>query len=365
MPLLFNGAYAECDDKSYEAEATYYLGFQILSALFSINQLLSETDNFAWDNRCQYYHYYSDHLLYSVGQIANRFIISNKDKGLILKRKEMNRNNYRFSDKAYPIISDKRARNMIEQPIKNNSELLINMSYKRKLPGKNKLIQEETRYIKIAIRNTDEKSVSIDIRQPSSFDTQKALDILKKIAGEDSDSPVYLSHLNLELLTNKNKVTFFDKLSAISFSNWRLKTVTGITVKKSTITDDDDLDSEISDDEGESGTLAGINQAVLNGSGLRSNEFVQKSLDQGYYISSMKYRYTCTQEAGEFIVGISSKGDNLRVDMEKTYCDEDGTLYIQPFAKNQQDEIIRLFQKSANDIFYELISEQKRCNTTP
>ncbi len=124
MPLLFNGAYAECDDKSYEAEATYYLSFQILSALFSINQLLSETDNFAWDNRCQYYHYYSDHLLYSVGQIANRFIISNKDKGLILKRKEMNRNNYRFSDKAYPIISDKRARNMIEHIDEHNQTII-------------------------------------------------------------------------------------------------------------------------------------------------------------------------------------------------------------------------------------------------
>ena len=269
-----------------------------------------------------------------------------------------------FADGFNAIRSTSYQGYMIEHPIKSDSELFVNISYKRKSPGKNKLIQEETRFIKIAIRKTDKNSVSIDIRQPSSFDTQKALDILKKIVGEEADSPVYLSHLNLDLLTDKNKVMFFDKLSAISFSNWRLKTVTGITVRKSNITDDDDLDSEINDDEGETGTLAGINQAVLNGSGLRSNEFVQKSLDQGYYISSMKYRYTCTQEAGEFIIGISSKGENLRVDMEKSYCDEDGSLYIQPFPKNQQDEIIRLFQKSANDIFYKLISKQKNKSTT-
>lgn len=140
--------------------------------------------------------------------------------------------------------------------------------------------------------------------------------------------------------------------------------VTGITVRKSDIIDDDALDSEISDDNDETGTLAGINQAILNGSGLRSNEFVQRSLDQGYYISSMKYRYICTKEAGEFIIGISSKEDNLRVDIEKSYCDEDGTLYIQPFMKNQQDEIIHLFQKAANDIFYDLIAEQKSKSTT-
>lgn len=247
----------------------------------------------------------------------------------------------------------------IEQPIKSDSELLVNMSYKRKLPGKNRLIQEETRFVRIAIRKNGKDEVCIDIRQPSSFDTQKALDLLKKIVGESDETGVYLSHINLALLTDKNKVSFFDKLSAVSFSGWRLKTVTGITVRKTNISDDDDIDSEISDDEGQTGTLAGINQAVLNGSGLRSNEFVQNSLDQGYYISSMKYRFTCTQEAGEFIVGISSKGENLRVDIEKSYCDEDGKLYIQPFPKSQQDEIIRLFQKAANEIFYDLIAEQR------
>ena len=247
----------------------------------------------------------------------------------------------------------------IEQPVKNDSELLVNMSYKRKLPGKNKLIQEETRFVRIAIRKTGNAEVCIDIRQPSSFDTQKALDLLKKIVGESDETGVYLSHINLALLTDKNKVNFFDKLSAVSFSNWRLKTVTGVTVRKTNISDDDDIDSEISDDEGQTGTLAGINQAVLNGSGLRSNEFVQNSLDQGYYISSMKYRFACTQEAGEFIVGISSKGENLRVDIEKSYCDEEGKLYVQPFPKSQQDEIIKLFQQAANEIFYNLLANQR------
>lgn len=246
----------------------------------------------------------------------------------------------------------------IEQPIKNDSELRVNMSYKRKMPGKNKLIQEETRFVRIIIRKINKSDVSIDIRQPSSFDTQHALDILENIVGQTDESGVYLSHVNLDLLTDRNKVIFFDRLSSVTFKNWRLKTVTGITVRKSNISDDD-IDSEVSDDEGESSTLAGINQAVLNGNSLRSNEFVQKSLAEGYFISSMKYRYICTQEAGEFIVGITSKGENIRVDMEKSYYDEDGRLYIQPFPRSQQDEIIKSFQNAANDIFYQLMAEQK------
>lgn len=124
MPLLTNGVYAEFDDKPFEAESSYYLSFQINSALFSIKQLLSECIKADWENRCQYYHYYSDHLLYSVGQIANRFVVLEKDKGLILERKLMNCKNYRFTDEAFPILSDKRARNMVEHIDEYNQKII-------------------------------------------------------------------------------------------------------------------------------------------------------------------------------------------------------------------------------------------------
>ena len=183
---------------------------------------------------------------------------------------------------------------------------------------------------------------------------------MQTIVGLGDDAEAILSHVNLELLSDKNKVAFFDQISSYSFSNWRLRTVTGITVKKTNYSDDEESDEEIADEDGVTGTLAGISQAVLNGSGLRSNEFVQNSLQQGYYISSMKFRYTCIQEAGEFVISISSKGEDLRVDIEKSFCDEDGRLFVQPFPKNQQDEIIQVFQEAANKVFYTLIASQKK-----
>lgn len=268
-----------------------------------------------------------------------------------------------FADKFNAYRSSNFRGYIIEQPIKSGSELIVNMSYKRKLPGKNKLIQEEARYIHIAARKKTDSVVSIDIRQPSSYDAQKALELLQAMTDSQEGSEVSLSHINLDLLTDKNKVGFYDRLSAHSFSNWRLKTVVGITVKKATSPEDDDIEEEDSEnDESSTGTLAGISQAVLNGSGLRSNEFVQNSIQQGYYISSMKYRYVCTQEAGEFVVAINSKGENLRVDIEKSFSDDDGKLYVQPFPKELQDEIIRAFQEAANTIFYSLIEEQKRAS---
>ena len=249
----------------------------------------------------------------------------------------------------------------VDQPTKSDGVLAVRMTYKRKLPGKNKLIQEETRHVNIRIQRKNETEVSVDIRQTSSFDAQRALEILEKVVGNSDETGVYLSHVNLETLTDRNKVAFFDQLSAYSFNDYRLKTITGITVKKSSLSDEDDIDAEVIEDDEASGALEGISQAVLNGNGLRSNSFVQNSLEQGYYITTMRYRYICVQEAGEFIVSISSKGKDLRVDIDKSYADDDGRLYIQPFPKFLQDEIIQKFQQAANYIYAELQQQQKQC----
>lgn len=118
--------YGDGDDKPYEAEAAYYLNFHIISALDSLDHLTNPSnDDGAWENRCQYYHYYSDHLLFSMGQIANRFLIVDESniKGNEKKRKQVlarnkqngkNRANFEFSEESFPILSEKHARNVIE-----------------------------------------------------------------------------------------------------------------------------------------------------------------------------------------------------------------------------------------------------------
>lgn len=141
MPLDLNGVYLDCGDRAYEAESAYYLNFQIISALASLERLERYDPNFAWENRCQYYHYFCDHLLYSLGQISNRFLINErKDSKQRKERKEYNRLNFRFSEAAYPILSDKCARNVIEHIDEYNQCIIEN---KRGVGGFN-LIDSET-----------------------------------------------------------------------------------------------------------------------------------------------------------------------------------------------------------------------------
>lgn len=152
---------------------------------------------------------------------------------------------------------------------------------------------------------------------------------------------------------------FFDRIAAYSFKFWGLKTITGITVKQGIVDDEEDDEIETIVGEGEeSSTLTGISQAVLNGNGLRSNEFVQESIEKGYYISAMRYRYEHRMDTTEFAVVISFKKQDLRVDIDKTYFEDDGQIYVQPLVKSEQNDIIIAFQNVAYQIYNELIAEQ-------
>lgn len=125
MPFILPGMYCDTGDKAYEVESSYYLEFQIKSALISIKKIKSFTDE-DFDSKYQYYHYYTDHLLYSMGQIGNRFIIKKGDKGLTLERKEENRQNFEFSESIYPILSNKAGRNTIEHIDEHNQKVIVN-----------------------------------------------------------------------------------------------------------------------------------------------------------------------------------------------------------------------------------------------
>lgn len=124
MPLISKGVYVFDDDREFERESAYYLSFQIVSALISLDYLNNYRDDLVWKSKYTYYHYYTDHLLFSVGMITNRFVITDKDKGLNLARKEANRQNYKFTEDKYPILSDKRARNVIEHIDEYNQRII-------------------------------------------------------------------------------------------------------------------------------------------------------------------------------------------------------------------------------------------------
>lgn len=213
---------------------------------------------------------------------------------------------------------------------------------------------------------TKENFINAIIQDDVEFTTE-AVKFLKSMAGNSEESAFSLIHINLLSLPPKSSVVFFERVMKTDFEHWKLKTITGITLKKADSVYEENEDDETEEDEGEVVTeeaLAGISQAALQGNGLQNNQFVKDTLDQGYIISSMRFRYTCKLEAEEFAIVISCKGTDLRIDIDKTYCEEGERLYVSPFSRDRQDEIILIFQNIANSICSDLRRELSEIATT-
>lgn len=246
---------------------------------------------------------------------------------------------------------------IIERPKKMQQGIYLQISYERKLPGRNKLLEKERRSLKIHMRKISSGEVVVDIRQQSSIDSKKAVEFIEAIAKSQDNLQVH--HFNLDTLVVHNKVEFFDRIASYKFELWNLITITSITVKQGNTEEDEDDEVLMNNIDHES-TLNGISQAVLNGSGLRTNEFVQKSIEKGYYISAMRYRYEHKINNTEFAVVLSFKNKDLRVDIDKTYLDDNGKKIVQPLIKSEQSEIIESFQKASYEIFNDLQENQQR-----
>ncbi len=247
----------------------------------------------------------------------------------------------------------------LEQPVRTEDGATIQLCYTRKLPGRNKLLEYEKRFLHMNIRKISKEKVVLDIRQQSSVDSKNALKFIEKVS--ESEKLLNIKHINLELLSSKNKVEFFDRIAEYRFKMWQLKTITGLTVKQGVIDDEEDEDGTfLIEENDESSTLSGISQAVLNGSGLRSNEFVQESIKKGYYISAMRYRYEHKMDTTEFAVVLSFRNQDLRVDIDKTYMEDEGRIYVQPLVKAEQNDIIVNFQNIAYQVFERLLEEQNQ-----
>lgn len=201
MPLLTNGVYIGCDDRGYEVETSYYLNFQIISALASLAKIDSFNDSYRWENPCQYYHYYTDHLLFSIGQIANRFQVNNRDSEKEKERKNLNRGNYQFSEDRYPLLSDKKARNVVEHIDEYNLKIIEN---NRGVGGFN-LIDAST------------DTALVDALRTNRHTHPYTLDLLSRelfIRRNNEDLTISLEKLKAELLTLRESVKSFMEISS-------------------------------------------------------------------------------------------------------------------------------------------------------
>lgn len=208
MPLIKGGIYIRTDDAPFEAESCYYLNFQVVSALAAIEYITVSQPPLlsVFENECQYYHYHTDHLLYSIGQISARFLISEKkDKGIVLERKRMNVNNFQFLSDSFPILSDRKCRNTIEH-IDEHNQKIIEL---RKGVGGFNLINNNT------------PPDLIEVLRAQRTTHPYTLDLLNReiliVRGGEELLSINLDGLKEELLKLRSNIKYFKEISSDPF----------------------------------------------------------------------------------------------------------------------------------------------------
>jgi hypothetical protein len=110
----------------------------------------------------------------------------------------------------------------------------------------------------------------------------------------ERESEVKRVNFNLEKIPPEERVDLFTKFLQTHPDSWRFEKVLELGIKQSgesgdlieeeseTVEDEEEIEEEIDEN------LRGITNAVLKGTGLRENQFVQDCLESGFYFSSVR-----------------------------------------------------------------------------
>ena len=114
--MLASGIYSYDEDSKYDFEISYQLRYLISSSLFDIDGIFCEIEEMQsrFENKTVYYHYLVDDLLVKLGLINERFVPKDRCSSEKVDRINKNKKNFQFTPTEYPILSDKKPRNLIE-----------------------------------------------------------------------------------------------------------------------------------------------------------------------------------------------------------------------------------------------------------
>jgi hypothetical protein len=243
---------------------------------------------------------------------------------------------------------------------RDNNNLSMRLKYPKSKIGKNELMSIQDKYVDIFVKKISENKAIFDIRQASSNEMKDVNKFLNEVLIENNE--LKMRRINLGNLTNENRIDFFDKLNLHNFKEWTFLTVTKMELKKNEANDDE----EVTLDEDESneqalGNLRGITSAIVNGTSIRTNSFVQECLKNQFSIATMGYKYQHKTELVKVIIEINFKYDDIKIDISKTYeyDDTEKKEKAHPLMLSRQEDIIKSFQDVAYNIYEEIISNQK------
>lgn len=237
----------------------------------------------------------------------------------------------------------------------SDNQIALKLEYSITRPGRIEFISKQKKVTDIIITQKDNTKALFDVRQASNGEMKEINKFLEIATANDKS--VHTAHISLKNLTNENRIAFFDEFVNTKFLGWRFLTVTKVELKKN----EEDEITELNDEEDSAiANLQGITSAILNGTSIRNNSFVQECLKNNFYISTMGYKFENLDDYIEVVVEINFKYDDLKIDICKTYeYDNDiEDLRLHPIIHSEQEIILKMFQDAAYKKYTEILNRQ-------
>lgn len=242
----------------------------------------------------------------------------------------------------------------------DDDQLVVKLGYSINRPGRNEFISTQYKNTDVIVRKVSEEKAIIDVRQVSAAEMKEINKFL--VEATKKDSAVHARHITLQVLTNENRIAFFDEFIKRNFTDWRFETVTKVELKRYEGCEDDET-KELNEEENSAlSNLQGITSAILNGTSIRNNSFVQECLQNNFYITTMGYKFESLSDLRKVVVEVNFKYDDLKIDICKTYeYDSDSDeLRLHPAMLDIQEEILKMFQEAAYEQYIEILERQRQ-----
>lgn len=172
----------------------------------------------------------------------------------------------------------------------------------------------------------------------------------------NGQEPVERGDIILRRLRLEDRVEFFNDILSANPANWRFEDAVKMGIRQGEQTpemfedaeDEEDIQEELDEN------LRGITGAVLSGEGLRTNGFVQKCIDNGYFFESGRLLFVNTDVAEQVEIHIAFKQkpkETFDISIENEYgTTEDGreeTSFDPEYRKQVRDTfrdlVVRLY----------------------
>lgn len=232
------------------------------------------------------------------------------------------------------------------------------LDYVMRKPGRIQFMETEESHCEFSMFENGKGEWQVEVDCSRSSDGKEVQKLFSQFVNKETTT---ISSLNIDNLTDKQTIEFFDALIAHGMSNdWRFEDVKALTFRRGRNNEDENMDENIETGSNATSVLSGIRQAVLEGGGLREDTFVKQFEENGCIFTAMTFEFSNISTPEAIHIRAEFKGNPKVFEVSIVNSFEtrgtDAKRESVPLSSKRNLEIRSSFWNKARGIYTEILS---------